>query len=79
MAIVVITSKYTIAFRPMRPTSAVSVSLPMPTTTVMKMIGAIIMRTSLTNPSPNGCMATAMCGKKRPSSTPATIAISTWM
>ena len=34
----------------MRPTSVVSVSLPMPTTTVMKMIGAITIRTSLTKP-----------------------------
>ena len=61
----------------MRPTSAVSVSLAMPTTTVMKMIGAISIRTSATKASPKGFICLARSGAKWPSATPMTTATST--
>jgi len=47
---------------PMRPTSVALLSLPMPTTTVMKMIGAITIRTSLTKPMANGFICSPMLG-----------------
>ena len=43
-----------------------------------RMIGAIIMRISLTKPSPNGFISCASGGLKKPSAMPATMATSTW-
>jgi len=52
--------------------------LAMPVTTVQKITGPMIIRTSLMNRSPSGFNATAACGAKWPSSTPATMAARTW-
>ncbi len=54
-------------------------SMPaMPTTTVQKMIGAMIILISLMKPSPSGFIAAPVSGQKCPSSTPMTIAVITW-
>src|SRR5262249_31835777 len=50
----------------------------MPTTTVVNTIGAIIIFTSLMNPSPSGRMAAACSGETKPKMTPIAIATSTW-
>src|SRR4051794_37302597 len=52
--------------------------LAMPTTTVVKMIGAIIILISLMKPSPRGFIAVACAGRSTPSSTPTAMATSTW-
>jgi hypothetical protein len=49
----------------------------MPTTTVVKMIGAMSIRMSLTKPSASGLSATAKSGATTPTTAPATIASST--
>src|SRR5262245_28956596 len=49
----------------------------MPTTTVVNTIGAIIIFTSLMNPSPSGRMAAACSGERKPKRTPIAIATST--
>ena len=46
----------------MRPTSFISPMCAMPTTTVVKTIGAISIFTSLMNPSPSGLIAAALSG-----------------
>ena len=43
-----------IAFRPIRPTDAMSPTLAMPVTTTQKMSGAMIILISLMKPSPSG-------------------------
>jgi len=48
-----------------------------PTTTVQKMMGAMIILISLMNPSPSGFMVVPMSGKKCPSSTPMAMAART--
>ena len=54
-------------------------SMPaMPTTTVQKMIGAMIILISLMKPSPMGFIAEPSSGLKWPSSTPMTMAVMTW-
>ena len=50
----------------------------MPTTTVVKTIGAISIFTSLMKPSPSGLMAAAFSGETTPNTTPIAIATSTW-
>ena len=50
----------------------------MPTTTVVKTIGAISIFTSLMNPSPSGLIAAARSGETNPKMTPIAIATSTW-
>src|SRR4051794_20872231 len=50
----------------------------MPTTTVAKMIGAIIILIRLMKPSPSGFIASARVGKNMPRRTPMAIATSTW-
>jgi len=49
-----------------------------PVTTVQKMTGAMIIRTSFTKPSPSGFMAAPAAGASTPSSTPSAMAHSTW-
>ncbi len=51
----------------------------MPCTTVQKMIGAIIIFTSLMKPSPSGLSDLPKSGKKQPIRMPRTTASSTWM
>ena len=46
----------------MRPTSFIAPICAMPTTTVVKTIGAISIFTSLMNPSPSGFIAAALSG-----------------
>jgi hypothetical protein len=53
-ASVVITSKYKIALKPTRPTRLKLPIPAMPTTTVVKIIGATIMRIRRMKPSPSG-------------------------
>src|SRR5579885_3504554 len=50
----------------------------MPTTTVVKMIGVMIMRIALMKASPSGFMSAARGGSTTPSAPPITIAIRTW-
>ncbi len=50
----------------------------MPTTTVVKTIGAISIFTSLMKPSPSGFIAAACSGETKPKMTPTAMAISTW-
>ena len=50
----------------------------MPTTTVVKTIGAISILTSLMKPSPSGFIATAASGYVAPRITPSAMPISTW-
>ena len=47
--------------------------LAMPTTTVQKMIGAIIILISLINASPRGFSACAVSGNRNPTATPMTM------
>ena len=49
-----------------------------PTTTVVKMIGAIIILISLTKPSPSGRISVPHSGLRYPRSTPITMATTTW-
>ncbi len=72
-ATVVNTSKYASALMPTRPSFRMSPMPAMPTKTVKKMMGPIIIRMSLMNPSPRGFMATAAGGYNTPSNTPRTI------
>jgi hypothetical protein len=51
--------------------------LAIPTTTVVKMMGAIIILISLMKASPNGFIFVAVPGKKKPKATPIPIATST--
>ena len=51
----------------------------MPVTIVRKITGAITALTSLTKPSPSGFSATPTVGQIMPTSTPSTIAASTWI
>ena len=69
-AMVVTTSKYSRALIPTRPSLRISPMLAMPTTTVKKMIGPIIMRISLMNPSPSGSIFPAVEGATTPSAIP---------
>ena len=62
----------------MRPTSFISPMLAMPTAMVVKMIGAISIRTSLMKPSPSGRIAAPRSGHTTPTTTPRAIAASTW-
>ena len=62
----------------MRPTCFMSPIFAMPTTTVPKMIGAIIIRISLMKASPSGFIASPVCGQKCPSTTPMMMAVMTW-
>src|SRR6185369_12035327 len=49
-----------------RPTRLASPTLAIPCTTVQKMIGATIMRTSRMNRSPSGLSESALCGHRYP-------------
>jgi len=71
-------SKYTSAATPALPTVFISPAPAMPTTTVQKMIGATIIRTSLMNASPSGFIATPADGHTNPTATPIAVAMSTW-
>ncbi len=62
----------------MRPTSFISPMWAMPTTTVVKTMGAISILTSLMNPSPSGFIAAALAGSTTPKTTPIAMATSTW-
>ena len=73
----VVTSKYSSARRPMRPTCFIAPICEMPTTTVVNTIGAISILTSLMNPSPSGFMAAARGGSRNPNRAPIAIAVST--
>ena len=57
-------SKYSSARPPVLPTFFMSSMPAMPTTTVQKMIGAIIILMSLMNPSPSGFIAVPASGSK---------------
>ena len=74
---VVTTSKYNRALMPTRPSFFMSPMPAMPVTTVVKMMGAIIMRISLMKPSPKGFMFSASGGLKNPSATPSVMATRT--
>src|SRR5262245_59359796 len=76
-AIVETISKYRRARSPIRPTSRIAPMCAMPTTTVVNTIGAIIIFTSLMNPSPSGRIAAAFSGATNPKNTPIAIATST--
>jgi hypothetical protein len=69
-AIDVTTSKYSSAFMPTRPSLRISPMLAIPTTTVKKMIGPIIMRINLIKPTPSGSILPAVDGATTPSTTP---------
>jgi hypothetical protein len=60
------------------PTFFKSPAPAMPSTTVQKMIGAMIILISLMKPSPSGFMAAPVEGEKAPNSAPHAIATSTW-
>ena len=60
------------------PTFFMSSMPAIPTTTVQKMIGAMIILMSLMKPSPRGFIAAPVSGKKWPSRTPRTMATMTW-
>lgn len=77
-ATVLTISKYSSARPPVLPTFFMSSMPAMPTTTVQKMIGAMIILISLMKPSPSGFIAAPVSGQKWPSSTPAAMAASTW-
>jgi hypothetical protein len=70
-------SKYSRARPPVRPTFFISSVPAMPSTTVVKMIGAMIILMSLMKASPRGFMAAPHAGSATPNATPAAIAIST--
>ena len=54
-------------------------SMPeMPSTTVQKMIGPIIILMSLMKPSPSGFSASPVAGNAKPMTAPITTATSTW-
>ena len=72
------TSKYKSARPPVLPTFFMSSMPAMPTTTVQKMIGAMIILINLMKPSPSGFIASPVAGAKWPSSTPITMAVITW-
>ncbi|MCP2056675.1 hypothetical protein ACVIW3_002400 [Bradyrhizobium diazoefficiens] len=65
-------------FTSARPTSRESLMLLMPLTMVQNTIGAIIILTSLTKPSPKGFSAAPNSGQKWPVKTPSMRPISTW-
>ncbi len=55
-------SKYKSAIAPVLPTFFMLSMPEMPSTTVQKMMGAIIILMSLMNPLPNGCIAAPVAG-----------------
>ena len=61
-AIELTTSKYSSARPPVLPTFFMSSMPAMPTTTVQKMIGAMIILISLMKPSPSGFIASPVLG-----------------
>jgi len=61
-----------------RPTFFMSSMPAMPSTTVQKMIGAMIILISLMKPSPSGFICSPSAGAKWPSAMPIAIAVSTW-
>ena len=71
-------SKYISVSTPALPTAFTSPTPAMPTTTVQNTTGATIIRTSLMNASPSGCIDAPADGKKCPNATPITVAIRTW-
>ena len=71
------TSKYTKALNPVRPSRLRSPMEAMPWTTVQKIMGAIIIFTSLINPSPSGLRDFPNSGKKAPTRIPAATASNT--
>ena len=77
-AMVLTTSKYSNASTPVLPTDFMLSMPAMPVTTVQKMIGPIIIFTSLMKPSPSGFIFAPVSGKKCPSRTPIAMAIRTW-
>ncbi|MOA32268.1 hypothetical protein D3C78_1534730 [compost metagenome] len=77
-ASVVTTSKYSKALPPTRPTFFMSSMPAMPTTMVQKMIGVIIIFTSLMKPSPSGFSLAPNSGIRCPRVTPSTMATMTW-
>jgi hypothetical protein len=64
---VLTTSKYSSDFQPSRPSLPMSLTWARPSTTVVKMIGASIIRSSAMNPSPSGFMSAARPGSTMPS------------
>ena len=62
-ASVLTTSKYTSDRTPALPMVFVPADPAMPATTVQKMTGAMIIRTSLMNPSPSGFIAAPASGQ----------------
>ena len=60
------------------PTVFTSPAPAMPATTVQKITGATIIRTSLMNASPSGFIATPEAGHTAPTTTPIAVAMSTW-
>ncbi|VFT10553.1 Uncharacterised protein [Pseudomonas aeruginosa] len=71
------TSKYSSAMPPVLPTDFMLCMPAMPVTTVQKMIGAMAILISLTKPSPNGFIATAVSGYQWPSAIPMAMATRT--
>ena len=63
---------------PMRPTSFIAPMCAMPTTTVVKTIGAISIFTSLMKPSPSGFIAAARSGETSPKRMPSAMPTRTW-
>jgi hypothetical protein len=61
----------------MRPTPLRLPAPAMPATTVQKMMGPTIMRTSLMKPSPSGFRAVPASGNAAPTATPMIVATST--
>ena len=76
-AMVLNTSKYKRARAPVLPTAFMFSMPEMPSTTVQKMMGAIIILMSLIKPSPKGFMASPAPGFRWPRITPIKMAIST--
>ena len=70
-------SKYSKARPPVLPTFFMSSMPAMPTTTVQKMMGAMIILISLMKPSPRGFILAPTSGAKWPSITPTMTANST--
>ena len=66
------------ALRNTRPTVRRCVMPAMPVTMVRKITGAMIIFTSLMKASPSGLNCSAYWGSMWPSSTPATMATTTW-
>jgi hypothetical protein len=78
-ATVDITTKYSSARPPTLPTLAAWRTEPMPSTSVQKMIGLIIILIRFTNPVPSGFSSTAKSGNRKPTPIPSATATITAM